>query len=119
MAGTLYGEAVPAAAVIDDAGRRLTQLLGELVAFPTESRTENIGLIRWVAEHFEAAGGRTTVIEGVEGRANLLASFGPSTSGGLLLSGHTDVVPAGSGWATDPYAMTAIGDSVYGRGTAD
>ena len=33
-----------------------------------------------------------------------------------MLSGHTDVVPAGSGWATDPYSMTKIGDSLYGRG---
>jgi len=117
--GTLYGEAVPAAAVIDDAGRRLADLLGELVAFPTESRTDNIGLINWVAEQFEASGGRTTVIEGEAGRANLLASFGPPADGGLLLSGHTDVVPAGTGWSTDPYAMTPVGDSLFGRGTAD
>ena len=110
---------MPAAAVIDDAGRQLADLLGELVAFATESRTDNIGLIRWVAEQFEATGGRTTVIEGAPGRANLLASFGPAAIGGLLLSGHTDVVPAGTGWATDPYAMTAVGDSLHGRGTAD
>src|SRR3954447_26784636 len=116
---TLYGEAVPAAADIDDAGRQLTDLLGELVAFATESRTPNIGLIRWIAEQLEATGGRTTVIEGDGGRANLLASFGPRAGGGLLLSGHTDVVPAGTGWASDPYVMTAVGDSLCGRGTAD
>ncbi|HEY5424293.1 MAG TPA: acetylornithine deacetylase [Ilumatobacteraceae bacterium] len=110
---------MPAGEVIDDTGSQLADLLGTLVSFPTESRTDNVGLIRWVAEQFEATGGRTTVIEGVEGRANLLASFGPRTSGGLMLSGHTDVVPAGTGWATDPYVTTPVGDSLYGRGTAD
>jgi acetylornithine deacetylase len=109
---------VPAAAVADD-GSELAALLGQLVAFPTESTTSNLGLIRWVTDHVESNGGRTTVVDGNEGRANLLASFGPETSGGLMLSGHTDVVPAGTGWATDPYSVTRIGDTLYGRGTAD
>lgn len=119
MRGTLYREAVPAVAITDVAGTELAHLLSQLVAFPTESRTPNIGLIRWVADHIESNGGRVTVLDGDEGRANLLASFGPLLPGGLMLSGHTDVVPAGSGWATDPYSMTKIGDSLYGRGTAD
>jgi acetylornithine deacetylase len=117
--GTLYGEAVLAAAVTDDAGLELAELLSQLVAYRTESTTPNLGLIRWVADHVESNGGRVSVLDGVEGRANLLASFGPETSGGLMLSGHTDVVPAGTGWATDPYSVTKIGDSLYGRGTAD
>ncbi len=117
--GTLYGEAVPAAAVTDEAGTELAGLLAELVAFPTESSTPNIDLIRWVADRVESNGGRVSVLDGSEGRANLLASFGPQMPGGLMLSGHTDVVPAGSGWATDPYSMTKIGDALYGRGTAD
>jgi acetylornithine deacetylase len=121
---TLYREPVPPAQIIGDtitgdAGGELAQLLSQLVAFPTESSTPNLGLIRWVAEQIESNGGRTTVLDGDEGRANLLASFGPNGPGGLMLSGHTDVVPAGSGWATDPYSMTKIGDSLYGRGTTD
>jgi acetylornithine deacetylase len=119
MRGTLYREAVPAAAVTDDAGTELAGLLSELVAFATESTTPNIDLIRWVADHIESNGGRATVLDGAEGRANLLASFGPRRRGGVLLSGHTDVVPAGPGWASDPYSMTKVGDSLYGRGTAD
>jgi acetylornithine deacetylase len=115
----LYGDPVSAAEVTDDAGSALALLLSQLVAFPTESTTPNIELIDWVAEHLESAGGRTTVLAGAAGRANLLASFGPVVGGGLMLSGHTDVVPAGSGWATDPYSVTKIGDSLYGRGTAD
>ncbi len=110
---------MPAAAATDQAGSELAVLLSQLVAFPTESTTPNLELIQWVADHVEANGGRVSVVDGDEGRANLLASFGPQIRGGLMLSGHTDVVPAGTGWATDPYAVTKIGDSLYGRGTAD
>ena len=117
--GTLYGETVPVPAVTDDAGRELTDLLERLVAFATESRTPNLELIQWVAEHLESNGARVAVLEAGEGRANLLASYGPVDSGGLMLSGHSDVVPAGVGWSTDPYVVTQIGDSLHGRGTAD
>ncbi|MGZ4680333.1 MAG: hypothetical protein ACXVIH_10010, partial [Ilumatobacteraceae bacterium] len=97
---------MPAAAVTDDAGDQLVGLLSDLVAFPTESRTPNMELIRWVADHVESNGGRASILEAGEGRANLLASFGPRQPGGLMLSGHSDVVPAGAGWATDPYSLT-------------
>ena len=110
---------VPAAAVTADAGAELAGLLSQLVAFPTESTTPNVDLIRWVADHIESSGGRATILAGAEDRANLLASFGPERTGGLMLSGHTDVVPAGTGWASEPYSMSTIGDSLYGRGTAD
>ncbi|MEP7203387.1 MAG: M20/M25/M40 family metallo-hydrolase [Ilumatobacteraceae bacterium] len=110
---------MPAAAVADDAGGDVGALLSELVAFPTESRTPNLELIRWFADHVESNGGRATMLGGREGRANLLASFGPRTAGGLMLSGHTDVVPAGTDWATEPYTLTRNGDALHGRGTAD
>lgn len=110
---------VPAAAVTDDAGTALAGLLDELVGFATESRTPNLQLIHWIADHVESNGGRAIVLPADEGRANVLASFGPENGGGVMLSGHTDVVPAGLGWATDPYSMTKIGDALYGRGTAD
>jgi acetylornithine deacetylase len=119
MRGTLYREAVSAAAVTDDVGSELAELLSHLVAYPTESTTSNLDLVRWVADHIESYGGRASVLDGPDGRANLLASFGPSMAGGLMLSGHTDVVPAGIGWASDPYSVRKIGDSLYGRGTAD
>lgn len=100
----------------------MTEALGflsTLVGFPTESRTPNIGLIDWVADRLGNAGARVRLDHGPAGRANLFASFGPDVPGGLLLSGHTDVVPAGSGWSTDPYLMSIDGDRVAGRGTAD
>jgi acetylornithine deacetylase len=110
---------VPAAAVTDAAGAELADLLAELVAFPTESTTPNLELIRWFADHAESNGGRVAVLDGDVGRANLLASFGPQIAGGVMLSGHTDVVPAGTGWATEPYTVTKMGDALHGRGTAD
>jgi acetylornithine deacetylase len=105
-----------------DIADRVEQLLAHLVAMPTESTTPNRQLIDWVADHLHTFGATVSIIEGPLGRANLLASIGPAAPGGLLLSGHTDVVPAGSGWATDPYVLTidaAPGTHLAGRGTAD
>ena len=95
------------------------ELLRSLVAFATESRTPNRDLLTFAAEHTEPSGGRVQWIEGLEGRANLLISFGPDRPGGLLLAAHTDVVAAGSGWKTHPYELASIDDRLYGRGTAD
>ena len=64
------------------------------------------------------AAGRGAAIPGPD-RVNLLASFGPDRPGGLMLSGHTDVVPAGTGWATDPYRLTRADHRWHGRGAAD
>jgi acetylornithine deacetylase len=110
---------VPPVGAAADIETAVAAALSDLVAFPTESRAPNIDLIDVVADRLGALGARTTVVAGPEGRANLIASFGPAVTGGLLLSGHTDVVPAGGGWATDPYSVTKIGDALYGRGTAD
>jgi len=98
---------------------RLLRALDHLVSLPTESRTPNRELIDWVADVLDTFGCRVAIIDGPEGRADLLASLGPPCEGGVLLSGHTDVVPAGQGWASDPYSLTAVADTLVGRGTAD
>ena len=98
---------------------RTLELLADLVAMPTESRSSNTVLIDWVAERLHAFGARIHVIAGHPGRANLLATIGPDVAGGLLLSGHTDAVPAGNGWATPAYALTSLNDNWFGRGSAD
>jgi len=103
----------------DSPGREVIDLLARLVALPTESRSPNVDLIDLCAERCRDAGADVSVLPGGPGQANLLARFGPSCAGGLLLSGHTDVVPAGAGWATDPYRVTEVADRLYGRGTAD
>ncbi len=102
----------------------VVSLLKELVGFPTESLTPNRALIDWLADYLHAFGARVEIVEGPAGRANLLASVGPVQSGGLLLSAHTDVVPAGPGWKTGAYELTRFdhpdfGDAVRARGTAD
>jgi acetylornithine deacetylase len=94
-------------------------LLEPLVAFATDSRTDNQVLIDWYADRLAGCGAAVTTIAGPPGRSNLLARIGPARAGGLLLSGHTDVVPAGEGWHHEPYEVTADGGRLYGRGTAD
>ena len=107
----------------NDAIDRTVELLEQLVAAPTESRTPNRTLIDWTADHLSAFGATVSIIDGEgrgdSGRANLLARLGPDRPGGLMLSGHTDVVPAGEGWASAPYVMRKVDDVLVGRGTAD
>ena len=97
----------------------VVDLLANLVAFPTESRSSNLDLVDLYAERAAAVGGTVTVVPGEAGRANLHLRFGPDASGGVLLSGHTDVVPAGSGWSTDPYVLTEVDGQLRARGSAD
>lgn len=97
----------------------ITGLLEQLISFETESRTPNLELIDLYSSRVASAGGSVDVVPGPEGRANLLARFGPATSGGIMLSGHTDVVPAGSGWDTNPYELAVVDGQLRGRGTAD
>ena len=100
----------------------IVDVLQRLVAFPTESGTSNTDLIDYYADRAAGIGGRVHVVSGAAGehpRANLHIAFGPETGGGVFLSGHTDVVPAGHGWDTNPYELTAIDDRLHGRGTAD
>lgn len=100
-------------------GEEVIHLLTQLVSFPTESRSPNMALVDYVVDTVARANGWSTVVKGPEGRANVLLRFGPQAPGGALLSGHTDVVPAGEGWVTDPYALTVDDDRLWGRGTAD
>ena len=95
-------------------------LLHQLVAFPTVSRTSNLELLDWFSDQVETLGGRVRSIKSTHSdRANILATIGPETLGGLLLSGHTDVVPPGEGWDSDPWTLTCRGDGFVARGAAD
>ncbi|MFY0990074.1 acetylornithine deacetylase [Halomonas sp. C05BenzN] len=98
------------------------QLLERLVGFPTVSRDSNLELIHFVEALLDDHGVEHWRIENDDGsKANLLARIGPAVAGGVVLSGHTDVVPVdGQPWSTDPFTLADKGDGrLYGRGTCD
>lgn len=97
------------------------EMIARFIAFPTVSRDSNLPLIEFAADHLRQAGAEISLSFSKDGRkANLLACLGPRDRAGLILSGHTDVVPVdGQGWSHDPFTLTRRGDRVYGRGTSD
>ncbi|MCU0853905.1 MAG: acetylornithine deacetylase [Rhodobacteraceae bacterium] len=104
-------------------GKALTarEILDRLVAFPTVSRESNLELVDWVEEYLAGFGVKAHRVYDETGRkASLFASAGPEVEGGVVLSGHTDVVPVdGQVWATDPFTVVERDGRLYGRGTAD
>lgn len=96
-------------------------ILEKLIAFPTVSRDSNLDLIRHVAGLLEANGVASQIIHSEDGhKANLFATIGPSDRPGVMLSGHTDVVPVdGQDWTLPAFAMTERDGRLYGRGAAD
>lgn len=97
------------------------RILEKLIAFPTVSRVTNLGLIGFVTDMLGAHGIACQVIRSEDGhKANLFATIGPADSPGIMLSGHTDVVPIdGQNWTLPPFEMTERDGKLYGRGAAD
>lgn len=95
--------------------------LENLIAFNTVSRDSNLALIDHVSELLQPLGFRVQLAPSEDGRkANLYASIGPEDVPGVVLSGHTDVVPVeGQAWSSDPFIMRRDKGLLYGRGTAD
>lgn len=100
---------------------RAKEILGELVAFPTVSTDSNLELIGFASNLLADLGARTSVSFDPSGtKANLFATLGPEGNGGIVLSGHTDVVPVdGQDWTSDPFALAERDGRLYGRGTCD
>ncbi|MDI9222724.1 acetylornithine deacetylase [Pantoea sp. EA-12] len=96
-------------------------LLEKLVAFDTTSRESNLALIDFVWRYLGDLGVSCELIHNDErSKANLYARLGPSGKGGVMLSGHSDVVPVdGQRWSVPPFALTERDGKLYGRGTAD
>ena len=96
-------------------------LLGDLIAFPTVSQVSNLDMIAYLAHRLEAEGARVDIFHDEIGhKANLFATIGPDTDGGIVLSGHSDVVPVDEqDWASYPFEMTEDQGLLYGRGTCD
>ena len=97
------------------------ELIRRLVAFDTTSSLSNLALIDFVRDFLAGHGVDSHLVMNREQtKANLIATIGPETEGGVVLSGHTDVVPvAGQAWDTDPFTVAEKGRRLYGRGTAD
>jgi acetylornithine deacetylase len=98
------------------------EMLKRLVAFDTTSRNSNLDLIKYIQTYLDDHGVKSTLVPNDEGtKANLFATIGPESEGGIVLSGHTDVVPVdGQPWETDPWTLTEKPDGkLYGRGTCD
>ena len=98
--------------------------LSRLIAIDTTSRDSNLPLVEAVAEHARSLGLEPHLFPTADGTKAALVVSVPdaagSTSGGIMLSGHSDVVPVdGQAWSSDPFTLDVRGDKAYGRGTAD
>lgn len=95
--------------------------LERLVAYPTVSSDSNLDLVADVAQHLEDCGARVDIFHDATGcKANVFATLGPEADGGIVLSGHTDVVPVSDQtWKSDPFTLRHSDDLLYGRGTCD
>lgn len=97
------------------------EILARLIAFDTVSSNPNRALMDWVAGLLTAEGIESLLVpDAGGGKANLYATVGPKGGGGVMLSGHTDVVPVeGQAWTRPPFELTEADGRLYGRGTAD
>lgn len=100
---------------------RTISILKDLIAYPTVSSDSNLDLISYVGGYLEDLGAQVkTYADDTGTKANLFATLGPTRDGGIVLSGHTDVVPvADQSWSSDPFVMEERDDRLYGRGACD
>ena len=105
--------AMPSAATLD--------WLAKLISHPSVSLTPNLALIEQAQSYLEDLGYLCAVVfDETKSKANLYATIGPAVDGGVILSGHSDVVPVeGQNWASDPFTTDIRGDKLYGRGACD
>ena len=97
------------------------EMLEKLVAFPSVSRDSNLPIIEFIETYLASHGVESHRVYDATGqKANLYANVGPLVEGGVILSGHTDVVPVdGQAWDTDPFTVTEKDGKLFGRGTCD
>jgi len=99
-----------------------TEILAKLIGFDSVSSRSNLPVIDWIAGYLSDHGVKAEIVKAPHGepKANLWASIGPDRDGGIVLSGHTDVVPVeGQPWSSDPFILRDGGDRWFGRGTSD
>jgi acetylornithine deacetylase len=97
-------------------------ILSKLVSFPVLGGESNLEIIHWIKDYVESHGITTTLVPNKNGdKASLHCRIGPAVDGGVILSGHTDVVPVeGQEWSTNPFELIDKGDgNLYARGSCD
>lgn len=97
-------------------------ILAKLVSFPVLGGESNLSILNWIKEYLESYNITVNLVPNEEGnKASLHCRIGPANDGGVILSGHMDVVPVkGQEWTTDPFVLTDKGDGkLYGRGSCD
>lgn len=102
-------------------GTETLDIIRRLIGFDTVSRNSNLGLIEWVRDHLARLGVKSRLTHDAGGgKANLFATLGDAGGPGLVLCGHTDVVPVdGQPWNTDPFRAEFREGRIYGRGSCD
>ncbi len=104
-------------------GQRLTsaEMIRRLIAFDTTSRESNLALIDFARDYLDRWHVKSELVfDASRRKANLYASIGPTETGGVMLAGHSDVVPVdGQKWDSDPFKLEARDNKLYGRGSAD
>ena len=100
---------------------KVLEILEQLISFRTVSRDSNLELIFWIRDYLAGYGVESRLTYDSSGKkANLFATLGEGKKPGIILSGHTDVVPVeGQQWDTEPFKATIKGDNLYARGSAD
>ena len=106
---------------VDKHNSKAIELLKALVGFDTTSYNSNLNLIDFIQSYLLSYGVESTLIHDESGKkANLYATIGRTDVGGVMLSGHTDVVPVeGQEWNSDPFSLKEFDGNLYGRGSAD
>jgi len=97
------------------------EMIERLIGFDTTSRESNLPLIDFVRDYLDGYGIKSDLVfDDERNKANLYATIGPQDVGGVVLSGHTDVVPVdGQAWDSDPFTLAERDDKLFGRGTCD
>lgn len=97
------------------------EMLEKLVAFPSVSSESNLPIIEFIEDYLAEHGVKSTRVYDETGlKSNLYAQIGPNVEGGVVMSGHTDVVPTvGQDWNSDPFTLTEIDGKLFGRGSCD
>ncbi len=99
---------------------KFEKLISKLISFKTISEHNNINLLKFIENYLKKYGVSSKIINYQNGRANLYSRIGPDVRGGIILSGHTDVVPTeGQNWKSNPFELKKINNKLFGRGTSD